>query len=145
MVPFYLHICPRRIFNEQFCTSLWYRVRISLYMVSLFSCLGHCIIIWCVSSTTKLTLCMYKHSSIKRLSFKSTVVTFNPSNAKATFIQSTRAQQFLTNIKTLSCRYSLDSSRRELSDEYPFPRGSVIFRVFSSFRIGQIKQQQQKG
>ena len=52
---------------------------------------------------------------------------FNPSNAKATFIQSTVMQRILKIILTLSCWYSLDSSRRVLLDEYPFARNSVIF------------------
>ena len=50
---------------------------------------------------------------------------FNPSNADATFIQSTM-------ILTLSSWYSLDSPRRVLSNEYPMPcaRVPVIFLVF---------------
>ena len=55
---------------------------------------------------------------------------FNPSNAEATFVQSTRTQIFLKTIQTLSCWYSLDSSRGVLSDEYPFARVSVIFQDF---------------
>ena len=51
----------------------------------------------------------------------------NTSNAKATFIQSTRMQRFLKTIKTLSCWYSLDSSRGVLSDEYPCVRVLVTF------------------
>ena len=39
----------------------------------------------------------------------------NPSNAEATFVQSTRTQRFLKTIQTLSCWYSLDSSRWVLS------------------------------
>ena len=54
----------------------------------------------------------------------------NPSNAKATFIQSTRMQRFLKTIETLSCWYSLESSHWVLSDEYPFARVSVIFQFF---------------
>ena len=54
----------------------------------------------------------------------------NPSNAEATFIQSTRTQIFSKTIETLSCWYSLESSRRVLSFEYPFARVSVIFLVF---------------
>ena len=50
-----------------------------------------------------------------------------PSNAGATFIQSTRTQRFL---KTLSCWYSLESSHWVLSDEYPHARVSVIFQLF---------------
>ena len=58
----------------------------------------------------------------------------NPSNAKATFTQST--------IETLSCRCSLDSSRGALSDEYPCARVAVIFHVFfTSFCIDQIIHQ----
>ena len=54
----------------------------------------------------------------------------NPSNAETTFVQSTRMQHFLKNIQTLSCWYSLDSSRLVLSDEYPYARVSVIFQFF---------------
>ena len=54
----------------------------------------------------------------------------NPSNTEATFVQSTRMQKFMKTIKTLSCWYSLDSSRRVLSDEYSFARVSVNFQVF---------------
>ena len=35
----------------------------------------------------------------------------NPSNAEATFIQSTRMQRFMKTIYSLSCWYSLESSR----------------------------------
>ena len=51
----------------------------------------------------------------------------NPSNAEATYVQSTRMQCFLNTILTLSCWYSLDSSRWVLSDEYPFARFFVLF------------------
>ena len=54
----------------------------------------------------------------------------NPSNAEATFVQSSRTQIFLKNIESLSCWYSLDSSHWVLSDEYPFARVSVIIQVF---------------
>ena len=37
------------------------------------------------------------------------------------------------------------SSRWVLSDEYPFARVSIIFRIFASFHIGQISHQQHKG
>ena len=55
------------------------------------------------------------------------IVTPNPSNAEATFFNSTRTQRFL---KTLSCWYTLGNSRRVLSDEYPYTRVSVIFQDF---------------
>ena len=73
------------------------------------------------------------------------LVVLNPSNAESTFVQSTQMQRFLKTIKTMSCWYSLESSRRALSDEYPFARVSVIFRIFASFCIGQISHQQLKG
>ena len=57
------------------------------------------------------------------------VKTVNPSNAEATFVQSTRTQILLKTIKSLSCRYSLDGSRRVLSDEYHMPG----FSDFSGF------------
>ena len=38
-------------------------------------------------------------------------LTINHSNAEASFVQRTRTQIFLKNIQTLSCWYSLDSSR----------------------------------
>ena len=41
-----------------------------------------------------------------------------------TMVQSTRMQIFLETIWTLSCWYSLNSSCRVLSDEYPFDRVS---------------------
>ena len=56
--------------------------------------------------------------------------TFNPFNATATFVQSTRIQRFLKTIQTLSCWYSLENSCRALSDEYPFARVSVILEDF---------------
>ena len=37
--------------------------------------------------------------------------TVNPFNAETTFVQSTRTQRFLKSIQTLSCWYSLESSR----------------------------------
>ena len=69
----------------------------------------------------------------------------NPSNAKATFFQSKRMQIFLKTTVTLSYWYSLDISRRVLSDEYPFVRVSDIFQFFTSFCIGQISDQRHKG
>ena len=39
----------------------------------------------------------------------------NPFNAEATFVQSTRTQRILKTSLTLSCWYSLHSSRRVLS------------------------------
>ena len=55
---------------------------------------------------------------------------FNPSNAVATFAQSTRMLRFFKTIKTLSYWYSLESSCWALSDEYPFAKG---FKGFSGF------------
>ena len=56
---------------------------------------------------------------------------FSPSNAEATFVQSTiMMQRFLKTIETLSCCYSLESSRSVLSDKYPCATVSVIFQVF---------------
>ena len=69
----------------------------------------------------------------------------NPTNATTTFVQSTRMQRFLKNLQTLSCWYSLESSRWVLSDEYPIARVSIIFVFFASFCIGQISNQQHKG
>ena len=54
-------------------------------------------------------------------------------------------KDILKNISTLSCWYSLDSSHRVLSDEYPYARVSVIFQVFASFCIAQIRHHQHKG
>ena len=66
---------------------------------------------------------------------RSTGAGINPSNAEATFVQSTRKQRFLKIILTLSCWYSLDSSLRVLSDEYPFARVSVIFQFFLHYFV----------
>ena len=55
----------------------------------------------------------------------------NSYNAEATFVPSTRTQRFLKIIETLSCWYSLESSHRVLSYEYPFAWVSVIFSFFS--------------
>ena len=52
-------------------------------------------------------------------------VPFNPSNP-----ESNKRQRFLKTIETLSCSFSLDSSRALLSDEYPCARVSVIFQGF---------------
>ena len=69
----------------------------------------------------------------------------NPPNVKGTFVQSTKMQRFLKTIQTLSCWYSLESSRWVLSDEYPFARVSIIFQDFASFCTDQISHQQHKG
>ena len=53
-----------------------------------------------------------------------------PSNAEATFIQSTRTQNFQKTIWTLLCGYSLESSCWALSYEYPFARFSVNVSSF---------------
>ena len=58
---------------------------------------------------------------------------FNPSNAETNFVQRTRMQDSWKTIETLSSWYSFESSRQVLSDEYPFARVSVIFRVFCIF------------
>ena len=55
---------------------------------------------------------------------------FNPSNAEATFVLSTRTLKLLKTMPALSCWYSLDSYRRALSFEYPFALVSVIFSGF---------------
>ena len=55
----------------------------------------------------------------------------NPSNAKATFVQSATMQRLLLTIKTLSYWYSFESSRWVLSNEYPFARVLVINVGFS--------------
>ena len=44
-------------------------------------------------------------------------------------------QRFLKTIQTLSCWYSLESSRRALSDEYPFARVSVILLGFLHYFV----------
>ena len=54
----------------------------------------------------------------------------NPSNTESTFVQSTRTQRFWKTIETLSCWYSLDSSCRALSDEYPYARVLYITQGF---------------
>ena len=54
----------------------------------------------------------------------------NPFHAKATFVYGRKMRKLLKTIQTLSCWYSLESSRRVLSDEYPFVRVSVLFSVF---------------
>ena len=58
---------------------------------------------------------------------------FNHSNAEATIVRSTRTGRFLKTIQTLSCWYSLDSSRWVLSvsNEYPCARVTNIFQGFS--------------
>ena len=61
---------------------------------------------------------------------------------------SSKAQgcSLLKTIQTLSCWYSLDSSRWVLSDECPCARVSVIFQCFfASFCVGQISYQQHWG
>ena len=65
----------------------------------------------------------------------------NPFNVEALFVQSTRMQRFLKTMYTLSCWYSLDSSRWVLSDMSTHVPGiqsffSVCF--FASFCIGEI-------
>ena len=75
-------------------------------------------------------LCWLLYSRFCFIWVNKDTITVNPSNAEATFIQSTRTQIFLKIIKTLSCWYSLESSWWVLSDEYPFARVSVISQVF---------------
>ena len=73
--------------------------------------------------------------STRHCRFGFQVSSLNPYNADATFIQRTRTQRFLKTIKTLSCWYSFESSRRVLSYEYPFARVSVIFRVLLHYFV----------
>ena len=63
----------------------------------------------------------------------------NPSNTKATFVQSTGYKYSYKPSKPCHVWHSLDSSRRALSDEYPCARVSVIFNFFASFCIGQSR------
>ena len=58
---------------------------------------------------------------------------------------SSKAQGILKNILTLSCWYSLDSSRQLLSDEYLCARVCHFSGFFASFWIGQISHHQHKG
>ena len=70
----------------------------------------------------------------------------NPSNAEATFVQSTRTQNIMKIILNLSYRYSFERPCCILSYEYPCARVSVIlFRFLASLCIGQISHQQQIG
>ena len=62
----------------------------------------------------------------------------NPSNAETTYVQNTRKLRFLKTILTLSCWYSLESSRRVLSDEYLFAR--VLHRfALAKLATGSIR------
>ena len=65
------------------------------------------------------------HTHAARAIQCSNMTGFNPTNAEAAFIQSTRTQQFLKTIKTLSCCYSWI-----LSDVYQCARVSIIFHFF---------------
>ena len=47
-------------------------------------------------------------------------------------------QNVLKIIKTLSCWYSLESSRWVLSDEYPFTRVSITFQVLHYFVLAKL-------
>ena len=67
-----------------------------------------------------------KWGNMQYRKYRGSFAKFNPSNAEATFIRSTRTS-FLKIIETLPCWYPLESSRWVLSDEYPFARVSVIF------------------
>ena len=75
----------------------------------------------------------FSHSAQQKLLCSRPIVCasrFNPSNAEPTFVQSTGTQKSLKTIQTLSCWYSLESSRRVLSYEYPFAMVSVISSGF---------------
>ena len=50
-------------------------------------------------------------------------------------------KMMMKHIQTLSCWYPLDSSHWALLDEYPYARGSVIFKVFATFCINRIYKQ----
>ena len=52
------------------------------------------------------------------------------SDAEVTFLQCTKKEKIVKIILTLSCWYSLESSCRALSYEYPFARVSNIFHDF---------------
>ena len=68
---------------------------------------------------------------------------YNAEATTCTFIHSTREQRILKIIQTLSCWYSLNSSRSVLSDEYSCARVSVIFfYVFYIILYWQISHQQ---
>ena len=58
---------------------------------------------------------------------------------QSTFVQSTRMQIYSKTNWTLSCWYSLEGSRRVLSDDYQCARYSVIFQFFfNHFVLGKL-------
>ena len=65
---------------------------------------------------------------------------FNPSTAEANFVQSTRTGTSLKTIKP----YHVDIRWIALS-EYHVPGFQSFFKIFASFRICQISQQQHDG
>ena len=64
----------------------------------------------------------------------------NPSNAEATFVQSTRTQNLFENHLNPVILIFIGELllKQVLSDKYPYARLAIIFRVFASFCIGQI-------
>ena len=71
----------------------------------------------------------------------------NPSNAKAFFIQSTIMQRSLKTIRSKLCKVGIH--RKALAEFFQMsthvPGLQSFFRVFVSFCIGQICQQQHEG
>ena len=68
-----------------------------------------------------------------------------PSNAEATFVQSTRMQRLLITIQTLSCWYSLDTlvALTKYSQMSTLVPGfHYFFRIFASFCNGKFSHQQ---
>ena len=114
--------------------------------------------LWTLSCRHLLDLFVYSvflhHSVLAKLATRSTRV--NPFNAAATFVQSTQMQRCLKTIQTLSCWYSLDSTKGLLryvnkplialneSSQMSthMPGFQWFFLSFTSFCIGQISHQQ---
>ena len=68
----------------------------------------------------------------------------NPSNAKATFVQSTRMQRFLNHLNPVMLVF-IGLLLLSISDEYPYARVSIIFQLFCIIFYGKISHQQHKG
>ena len=69
----------------------------------------------------------------------------NPSNAKATFVQSTRAISFLKTILTLSTGIYWKAPVEYSHKSTNVPGSQSFIRFFASFCIGQLSNQQHKG
>ena len=88
---------------------------------------------------------VYMRPDMKASRNNSLLLALNPSNAEATFIQSTRTQIFLKAIEPCRVGIHWNALTEYFHMSTHLPGFRSLFRAFASYCIDQISQQQHKG